>query len=523
MRGLAAPQSVSKPERKKNKNDTMIARRGMGMEYISGEDREQIIMLPERIDEYVDGNNAVRVIDAYINSLNLGELGFARPEPNGTGRPAYDPKDLLKLYVYGYMNRIRSSRRLETESKRNVELIWLMRKLAPDFKTIARFRHDNTDALKNAFRDFVRLCVRLGLYGKELVAIDGSKFKAVNSKDRNFTKDKLKDRIKRLDEKIAEYLAELEESDRQEDSAVGEKPAEEIARIVRELSKRKERYETYEKELEETGQTQKSLTDKDSRLMPANGKMDVCYNVQTAVDAGNKLIAAFEVTNNANDANQITPMVSRVREALGAEVMTVVADAGYDSAQDISTAMAGGIEVHVAGTDYDVCVPAPEGEQTEIHSHKGGRCVYNAERNIALCPMGNVLYPRHYKTAKGLGVFYNRAVCKRCECKCSRETRGFRFQVPMAEGKFSKEYDDTGLTVRQVRVKGKKEITAQRKSIAEHPFGTIKRSMDAGYCLTKGIGNVSGEFALVFLAYNLKRVINILGGQGMIEKIGCYA
>ena len=240
-------------------------------------------------------------------------------EPCDTGRPPYDPRDLLKLYVYGYMNRVRSSRRLETESKRNLEVIWLLRRLSPDHKTIARFRHDNPRALKNVFRDFVRLCAREDLYGRELIAIDGSKFKAVNSKDRNFTREKLAERIRRIDERIEGYLRELDSGDSKESACGGGKSAQEIKGIISGLTERKQRYQGYKEELERTGETQKSLTDPDSRLMLSNGKMDVCYNVQTAVDAKNKMIAEFEATNNANDSNQITPMALGQKSCWGRE------------------------------------------------------------------------------------------------------------------------------------------------------------------------------------------------------------
>jgi len=491
------------------------------MEFISGEGRHQTIMLPDRVEDYVDDNNAVRVIDAYINSLNLFELGFAKPAPNDNGRPMYDPRDLLKLYVYGYLNRVRSSRRLETESKRNLEAIWLLGKLSPDHKTIARFRHDNGKALKNVFRDFAKLCVRLDLYGKELAAIDGSKFKAVNSRARNWTEQQLKDKVAGIEEKMAAYLAELDIRDEDENAGSGEKSAVEIANIVTELSESKGRYQGYVDELERTGEKQKSLTDSDSRLMPSNGKMDVCYNVQTAVDAKNKLIIDFEVTNQGNDKNFITPMAAAVQEMLGTEQIAVVTDAGYESIQDILASMGSGVEVHVAGTDFDVCVPTEEGEQTEIRWHHQGRCIHVAERNIALCPMGNVLYPAfHTKRKGGLAVYHNYGACKQCACKCTADKRGrFKYQVPMAKSSFSKTYNDKDLVVKQIRIKPDKEKVKQRKSIVEHPFGTIKRGMDCGYCLTKGLKNVLGEFSLAFLAYNIKRAINILGIGKLIESM----
>ena len=273
------------------------------MDFISGEGREQIILFPQTISEYIQEDSTARVIDAYVDSLNLAALGFSRSETNKTGRPPYDPKDILKLFIYGYVFRVRSSRRLEAESARNLEVMWLLRKLSPDHKTIADFRKDNPKALKNVFRHFVKFCAKMGLYGKELAGIDGSKFKAVNAKDRNFTKDKLKDRIERIDNKIDEYLREMEETDREEDKEEKTKSAGEINKIIQGLKERKQSYEGYAAELEETGETQKSLTDPESRLMPSNGKMDVCYNVQTAVDAKNKLVIEFDVTNNANDMN----------------------------------------------------------------------------------------------------------------------------------------------------------------------------------------------------------------------------
>jgi hypothetical protein len=415
------------------------------------------------------------------------------------------------------MNRIRSSRRLETESGRNLEVLWLLRTLSPDHKTIAEFRRQNGEALKNVFKGFVKLCVKLGLYGKELVAIDGSKFKAVNSKELNYTEGKLKERIERLEKKIEDYLKELDETDREEAGAEREKSAEEIRTIVKGLEERKERYQGYAEELKQSGEHQKSLTDPDSRLMLANGKMDVCYNVQTAVDAKHKLIAAFEATNDGNDKNHLTPVATAAGENMEAEGMSVVADTGYDSVQDIVAGMEAGMDIHVAGTDYDICVPAAEEPEKAITGHKDGRCVYNSERNIVLCPMGQVLHPAFYKQGKVQGVFVNREACKGCACRCTKESRGRRQEAPMAESAFSTSYNEEGLSVKQVRIQGDRSVVQERKSIVEHPFGTIKRAMEAGYCLCKGKGKVSGEFALTFLAYNMKRVINILGTKNLLK------
>ena len=490
------------------------------MNFINGENREQTILLPDSIEEYVEDNSTVRVIDAFINSLNLMELGFEKHEPNDTGRPMYDPKDMLKLYVYGYMNRIRSSRRLEDETKRNLEVIWLIRKLSPDHKTIARFRHDNAKALKNVFRDFVKTCIKLGLYGKELIAIDGSKFKAVNSSKRSFTEKQIQEKIKSITKKIDEYLEELDMNDDDENSTGSGKTADEIKQIINNLKKHKERYQGYADELKQTGEKQKSLTDSESRLMHGKGKSDVCYNVQTAVDAKNKLVADYEVTNQGNDYNFITPMAGNAMELFETEKITVVTDSGYASIQDITAAMTFGVDVHVAGTDFDICLPAKEGEETVITRHDNGRCVYISERNIALCPMGNALYPSTYCNANG-GIFHNTKACKQCSCKCTKKASGIHYHHVrgIKREDFSMEYNDRDLKVKQLRIKPDNEIIRQRKSIVEHPFGTVKRAMDSGYCLTKGLRNVAGEFALTFLAYNLKRVINLIGGAKLIESM----
>jgi len=487
------------------------------MEFISGAEREQLLFLPDCVDDYVGDENVVRVIDAYANSLDMRALGFSRPEPHDTGRPMYDPRDLLKLYIYGYMNRVRSSRRLEAETKRNLEVIWLLGKPSPDHKTIANFRRDNAVALKNVFRNFVRLCVKLGLYGRELVAIDGSKFKAVNSKDRNFNEKKLQERIQRLESRIEEYLREMDSSDTEEAVAADKKSAEEIAGIVAELAARKERYQSYAQELAQTGEAQKSLTDPDSRLMMANGKMDICYNVQTAVDSAYNLVAEFEVTNSTFDYNQLTPMAVRAKETLQAEGFSAVADAGYDIAQDIVAGILQGIDVHVAGAEFDVCIPAQELPDAEIHAHKNGRCLYIADRNIALCPMGRVLYPGYYKKTKGLGMFYNAPACSNCTCRCTKGVRYRRHEVAMPESAFTKTYNDENLRIKQIHIAPDPKRVRQRKCIVEHPFGTVKRSMDAGYCLTKGLQSVSGEFSLAFLAYNFKRAVNILGTKKLVE------
>jgi len=479
------------------------------MDFIEGADRNQMTLLPESIEDFITEDNPVRVIEAYISSLNLKDLEFAKHTPNSTGRPMYDPKDLLKLYLYGYMNRIRSSRKLEAETKRNLEVMWLLKMISPDHKTIARFRRDNPVALKNVFRDFVRLCYEQGFIGGELVAVDGSKFRAVNSKDRNFTKKKLDQRIGRIDAKISEYIGLLDETDDLESDDMNLSAAD-IKAIVGELAERRQRYTDYRKDLEETDQSQKSLTDPDSRLMLSNGKTDVCYNIQTAVDSKFKFITEFDVTNHAADTNHLGPMVNMASEVLGVESLTVVADKGYNAATDIAQCIREGHDPHVHGAEMEICIPADPGQGEVIESHTNGRTVYIPERNVAICPMGQILYPGYYRKSSIEGVFYNQKACNRCTCKCAKGKR-YRFQFGMPESEFSKEYDDSNLEVKKVEVIPDRELVRQRKSIVEHPFGTLKRQMSSDHCLTKGIESVRGEFSLSFLAFNLKRAINIMG------------
>lgn len=283
------------------------------MEFIQGLGRGQMVLFPDSLDDYVSEANLVRVFDAYVDSLDMKAIGFSKAEPNEIGRPMYAPQDILKLYIYGYMNRLRSSHHLETESHRNVELMWLLKKLMPDHKTIARFRHDNSTSLKNVFRDFVKLCMKLGLYGKELVAIDGSKFRAVNSKDNNFNEEKLKALISRIDANLEKYLGELDRND-VSDPEASAFPSSKFKEIVAELEKRRSKYQALADELKESGETQKSIIDCDSRRMMSNGKPEVCYNVQTAVDDKHCLIADFDVTNEANDKKQLYSMAKKQRK-----------------------------------------------------------------------------------------------------------------------------------------------------------------------------------------------------------------
>ena len=301
------------------------------MAYIQGENRQQITLFPEAIDEYISEENPVRVIEVFVNSLNMLELGFLRTDPNVTGRPAYNPRDLLKLYIYGYMNRVRSSRRLETEAGRNLELIWLLRKLKPDFKTIADFRKDNKKAIKNVFKSFSLLCKEWELYGRQVVAVDGSKFRASNSKRNNFNENKIQRHLKYIDEKVNTYLQELDTND-QDEVDIHVPSREEIQKRIEELEQRKVKYTAMQATMKATGATEVSTTDADARLMKANNNgLDVSYNVQTVVDQKHKLIVDTEVINNPTDHGQLSKMVTKSQEVLEAEEIKALADKGYYS------------------------------------------------------------------------------------------------------------------------------------------------------------------------------------------------
>ena len=446
-------------------------------------------------------------------------LGFSAIEPSEVGRPPYLPQDILKLYIYGYMNRIRSSRRLETESKRNVEVMWLIKRLSPDHKTIARFRQANSKALKEVFSHFVKLCMRLGLYGKELIAIDGSKFKAVNSKERNFNDKKLQERIKRIEEKIEKYMNELDKNDTAENTVDKEFSAEEILEILKGLQARKTEYEKISNELERTEETQKSLTDPDSRIMMANGKMDVCYNVQTAVDDKNGLIANFKVTNDANDKRQLSEVAVSTKEILEVDTLTATADKGYENATEIANCLKENITPQVAmeKESIHICIETEE-DVDKPEKHINGRCIYDKKRNIAICPMGEILTPSTYHKARKTIIFRNSKACKKCKCKCTSE-KYKKFEISAKKSEFKREYDSDNVKLKQIEIKPDKSIISKRKSLVEHPFGVVKHCLDARYCLTRGIDNVLGEFSLAFLAFNMKRAVNILGVKMLIQEI----
>ena len=476
------------------------------MGYKAGVDREQQILFPESLDEYVSADNPVRVIDAFVAGLDMVRLGFERAVPAEEGRPGYDPRDLLKLFIYGYLNRTRSSRRLERETHRNVEVIWLMRKLRPDHKTISEFRRKHAKELKRVSREFTLVCAKLNLFSAELVFIDGSKFRAVNSKDRNFTKGKLKALLKRIDTHIAEYLAEAEAQDAAEEGQSGATDAQ-LAEKLKALRERKERYEDLQKRLEESGDSQISLTDPDSRLMKSQGDMKVCFNAQIGVDAKHHLIVAGDVTNQVNDEWQLAPMALAAKEALAVKTLDVAADAGYHVGTQVVECEANKI------TPY---VPKPK---STSKSDAQGRFTkeaftYSAEHDAYQCPAGQSLTLSTQTVVNGRTMRYyaNWRACAGCPLreKCTTSEQGRRIMRTPEEER---------LEAMAVRIKEKPELMLQRKSSVEHPYGTMKWTWDGYYFLLKGLKKVRGEFSLMTLAYNLRRVLSLLGVECLLEAL----
>lgn len=486
------------------------------MPYIQGDNRYQPTMLPVILDDYITENNPARVIDAFVDSLNLLGLGFSKTNLAESGRPPYSPNDLLKLYIYGYFNKVRSSRKLEIETHRNVEVMWLLNNLKPDHKTISRFRKDNLVPIKGVFDKFVKLCLKMNLYNRHLISIDGSHFSAVNSKERNHSAGKLQDRIKRINGHIAEYLTEIETNDTT-DNQINENTN--TIEIVKALQSRKAKYEDMLEIMIETGETQVSLTDPDSRLLKkAHSPSQVVYNVQTAVDGDNALIVDFEVVNT-NDRGNMHQLVTKSKDVLETDELTSIADKGYISATDIANCVADGIIANVCMDEdsLDFCIETDE-DCDKPTSYTNGRIVYLKNRNVCVCPMGEILYPGSYRKSRNTARYYNTKVCARCPQKCTA-ARFASGEVVMKESEFSKDYDDKNLRLKQIHYVPDKELLKRRKSLSEHPFGIVKRCLGADYLLMKRFSGVTAEMALAYLAFNMKRAINIVGIKRIVEAV----
>ena len=473
--------------------------------FIEGENRFQSTLFPERLDEYISEDNPIRAIDAFVEELDLATLGFDGIEPEATGRPSYHPATLLKIYIYGYFNRIQSSRRLEREAQRNVELIWLTGRLAPDFKTIADFRKDNGKAIRGVCREFVALCRRLNLFSEAIVAIDGSKFKAVNNRDKNFTDRKLKARMEQLEESIARYLTELDRADR-EPTAVTEGKISHLKDKLATVKTQMRRLKQIGQQMAKSPDGQISLTDPDARSMATSGRGTgmVGYNVQTAVDAKHHLIVAHEVTNVGHDRTQLTSMATQARDAIGKDDLTALADRGYFKGEEILDCENAGI---------NALVPKPQTSNNQAKGQFDKRDFrYIPARDEYRCPAGQRAVWRFTTVENGLTLHkYWSSACPRCPIKAQCTTGEYR--------RIARWEHEHVLEAMQARLDRKPEALRIRRQTVEHPFGTLKAWMGATHFLTKTLPRVSTEMSLHVLAYNMKRMMQIVGVVPLLQAI----
>lgn len=474
--------------------------------FIEGEDRRQGALLPEYLDDYVSEENPVRVIDVFVEELDLTGLGFERVQAAATGRPGYHPASMLKLYLYGYLNQVQSSRRLEREARRNTELMWLLGKLAPDFKTIADFRRDNGEAIRATCAAFVAICRQVGLLTGGVVAVDGSRFKAVNTRDKNFTPGAVRRRIEQAEASIERYLQALDTADRQEGEEA-EIRGERIKDRLAALRKQVRDLRIVEAELAEAPDGQISRSDPDARAMATNGKGTglVGYNVQAAVDAKHHLIVAHEVTNQGHDRAQLANMARQAKAATGASELTVLADRGYFSGEEI-------LACEQAGATPYVPRPLTSGAKADGRFGKQD-FVYSPEHDAYRCPAGEVLGRRMTTIENGqtLHRYWNLSSCRTCalkaQCTPAKERRITRW-----------EHEDV-LEAMQRRLDREPHAMRIRRQTVEHVFGTLKAWMGATHFKTRRLSNVAAEMSFQVLAYNLKRVMAILGVQPLIAAI----
>jgi transposase len=471
--------------------------------FVEGMDRGQSTLFPACLEDWIDEDNPVRAIDVFVDELDLAGLGFGGVDPAITGRPSYHPSVLLRLYIYGYLNRVQSSRRLEREAGRNVEVLWLTGRLVPDHKTIADFRKDNGPAIRKVCGRFVELCHAMGLLVTASVAIDGSKFKAVNNRDKNFTRGKVERRRAQLEESVARYLAQLDTADLQEPSeALAAKTAHLKEKLVR-LESEMQRLVAMEKLMLASPDQQISLTDPDSRSMATSGRGSgvVGYNVQVAVETGHHLIVTHAVTNTGSDRAQLANIASQAKEVLGVNELEAVADRGYYSGEEI-------LACHKAGVV--VTLPKPMTSGIEARGRFGKQdFVYLSDEDVYRCPAGEKLkyYYTNEENGQRLRRYWTNA-CRHCAIK-HRCTTGTQRRITRWE-------HEHVLEAAQKRLDENPQAMRQRRETVEHPFGTLKMRMGATHFLMKRLPKVATEMALHVLAYNLTRVINILGVQPLI-------
>jgi transposase len=469
--------------------------------FIEGADRTQAMLLPECVEDYVGPDNPVRVVEAFVEQLDLRAMGFEGSDPQATGRPAYHPSVLLKIYIYGYLNRIQSSRRLEHETQRNIELMWLTGRLMPDFKTIANFRKDNGRAIRQVCRQFIVLCRHLNLFTQALVAIDGSKFKAVNNRDKNFTSAKMKRRMAAINESIERYLTSMDTADRAEPEVAALRKGR-LQDKIDALRQQMQELQVIDARMNASADKQVSLTDPDARSMKNREGGIVGYNVQTAVDTEHHLIVAHEVVTDGVDRDQLARMAEQARQAIGAEELTVVADRGYFKSEQILECTNAGITPLVPKT-------------LTSNSRADGRFdkqdfIYVAADDEYRCPAGKRAIWRFATVENGLTIHkYWSSACPRCPIRAQCTTSDYR--------RITRWEHEAVLEAMQDRLDRQPEIMRVRRQTAEHPFGTLKLWMGASHFLTRTLKRVRTEMSLHVLAYNLKRVMRILGISEMLK------
>jgi transposase len=485
--------------------------------YVEGLSRSQTFLLPKTIEQYVEQDNPVRFIDAYVNTLDMEKLGFTHSTPQELGRPSYNPKDLCKLYLYGGLNHIQSSRKLERECKTNLEAMWLLKGLAPDFKTIADFRKDNPLAIGALFKAFVAFLKDLSLFGAKQVTVDGTKLRAANSNDKAFTQRALAKRIKVMEKSVKHYLEELDAADEQEASDEQQANSEsgedakafEVDKLAALLDK-KEKSEAILDKMQKSGQKEVALTDPDCRQMMSHGRVESCYNMQAAVDSKNHLIVNYLVTNEASDLNQLSGVAISAKETLGVEQIDCISDKGYFDFMQIKQCVDCGVTPYVAvkRSGSGGSIVSPEFTADKFRYYKSA--------DVYVCPAGQRLNFHCSTNQDGMDkrVYKcQKSVCSSCQffmTKCTSNKIGRLIWRWVHE----EVVDDL-----RMRMKSHPEVMGERKKVVEHTFGTLKRAFGAPYLLLRGLRKVSGEVGLLLISYNLRRALNILGVQGLIQAL----
>lgn len=479
------------------------------MNYIEGESREQITLFPEAIEDYITEENVVRFIDAFVDGMDLQAMNFDHTELSETGRPPYNAKDLLKLYLYGYLNRIRSSRQLEKESKRNLEVMWLLKRLSPDHKTISNFRKKNVDEFKEVFKRFIVICKELKLFGEELIAIDSTKFKAQNSRDRVKDGEGIRKGVEKIEKQINEYIKQLDENDSKETTNQS-MTKEEFQRRIKLLEGKREKFKEAGKQFEESQEKYVSLTDPDCRLIKDKHGIEPSYRVHAAVDSKHSLILEYEITNYAADNNHLSSIAIKTKEELGKEKITVCADAGYYDTVELKKCQDNGVNTYVAIPEPKIskktATPSPEYYHDKFSYHKAS--------DTYRCPQGNKLtYYTDTKKEDGRKIYiYRTKACAKCSTKnkCTTSPRG-RYIYRWSEEEVIDELKQ--------RLNKHPEIIKKRKAIIEHIFGIIKSVWGYGTLLMRQMKNIKAEIALMSLTYNIRRVITIVGVKRLTEHL----